>query len=57
QPTPHMMFLFISSQVPLMGPTVGASGLTAMEGGNADIAGSNISVLQTAPHGLALAIR
>jgi hypothetical protein len=35
-----MMFLFISSQFPLVGPTVGASGLTAMDGGNAGFAGA-----------------
>ncbi|VAW85930.1 hypothetical protein MNBD_GAMMA18-1193 [hydrothermal vent metagenome] len=40
-----------------MGPTVGASGLTTMDGENTNIAGSNISVPQTAPRALALAIR
>jgi len=35
-----MMFLFINSQFRLKAPTVGASGLTAMDGGNAGFARS-----------------
>jgi len=32
QPTPHMMFLFISSQFPFVGPTVGVSAIPAVPG-------------------------